>query len=93
MAATSRPEGLVAAPVARSGRRAGGIARTDRSGVGSLTDFLLPATDAGVAAQAIGGLVLFLVALWFVRRNRDLVIFVVGLATMTAALMGLRMLH
>jgi hypothetical protein len=54
---------------------------------------LLPATDAGVLAQALGALAVFATALWFVRRNRDLVLFVVGLATMTAGLLGLRMLH
>lgn len=58
-----------------------------------LIDFLLPATDEGVYAQAIGAFVLFGIALWFVRRNRDLVWFVVGLATLTAGLMGLRTLH
>lgn len=58
-----------------------------------MIDFLLPATDRGVYAQAIGALVIFGLALWFVRRNRDLVLFVVGLATLTAGLMGLRTLH
>jgi len=58
-----------------------------------LIDFLLPATDGGVYAQAIGALVLHGIALWFVRRNRDLVVFVAGLATLTAGLMGLRTLH
>ncbi len=38
-------------------------------------------------------LVLFGIALWFVRRNRDLVWFVACLATLTAGLMGLRTLH
>jgi len=37
--------------------------------------------------------VIYGVALWFVRRNRDLVWFVAGLATFTAGLMGLRALH
>jgi hypothetical protein len=54
---------------------------------------LLPTTDGGVYAQAIGAVVIFGVALWFVRRNRDLVWFVAGLASLTAGLMGLRTLH
>ena len=58
-----------------------------------MIDFLIPATDQGVYAQAIGALVIFGIALWFVRHNRDLVWFVAGLATMTAGLMGLRTIH
>jgi hypothetical protein len=53
----------------------------------------LPSTDGGVYAQAIGAVALFAIALWFVRRNRDLVWFVAGLATLTAGFMGLRILH
>jgi len=53
----------------------------------------LPTTDGGVYAQAIGALLIYGLALWLVRRNRDLVWFVAGLATLTAGLMGLRALH
>jgi hypothetical protein len=53
----------------------------------------LPSTDGGVCAQAIGAATLYAIALWFVRRNRDLVWFVAGLATVTVGLMGLRTLH
>ncbi|MDZ7734597.1 MAG: hypothetical protein U5R31_17290 [Acidimicrobiia bacterium] len=63
--------------------------RTERP----LTELLLPTTDGGVYAQAAGALVVYATALWFVRHNRELVVFVVGLATFTAGLMGLRMLH
>ncbi len=56
-------------------------------------DILLPRTDAGVLVQVIVASLLFGNALWLVRRNRDLVIFVAGLATLTAGLMGLRTLH
>jgi hypothetical protein len=56
-------------------------------------NFLLPVTDAGVYAQAGAALLIYGTALWVVRRNRDLVQFVAGLATLTAGLMGLRTLH
>lgn len=58
-----------------------------------LIDFLLPTTDGGVYAQAVGAVVIYGVSLWMVRGNRDLVIFVLGLAIFTAGLMGLRTLH
>lgn len=58
-----------------------------------LRDLLLPATDGGVYAQAVGLVVVIVVALVVVRRNRDLVVFVAGVAVLTAALMALRTLH
>lgn len=58
-----------------------------------LRDLLLPATDGGVYAQAVGLAVVTVLALVLVRRNRDLVVFVVGVAVFTAALMALRTLH
>ena len=39
----------------------------DRYRSAAASDFLLPATDRGVYAQAIGALVIYGVALWFVR--------------------------
>ena len=80
-------------PGRRHGRMVHRRARSLRGADRPLIDFLLPATDEGVYAQAIGALMLFSVALWFVRRNRDLVLFVAGLATLTAGRMGLRALH
>lgn len=58
-----------------------------------LRDLLLPATDGGVYAQAIGLAVITVLALVLVRRNRDVVVFVVGVAVFTGALMALRTLH
>ena len=58
-----------------------------------LRDLALPATDAGVYAQAVGAFLAYGLALFLVRRNRDLLVFVVGLATITFALMALRTLH
>ena len=56
-------------------------------------DLLLPATDGGVYAQAIGLAVITILALVVVRRNRDVVVFVLGVAVFTGALMALRTLH
>jgi hypothetical protein len=56
-------------------------------------DLLLPRTDAGAAAQAVAAAVLFTGALVAVRRNRDLVWFVAGLATLTFAWFALRTVH
>lgn len=58
-----------------------------------LRDLLLPATDGGVYAQAVGLAVVTVLALVLVRRNRDLVVFVVGVAVFIAALMALRTVH
>ena len=58
-----------------------------------MTDLLLPRTDAGVGAQALLAVVVFGLALWATRRNRDAMVFVAGLATFTAGLMALRTLH
>jgi hypothetical protein len=58
-----------------------------------LKDLLLPRTDAGALAQAIAAAVLFSVALIAVRRNRDLIWFVAGLASLTFAWFALRTVH
>lgn len=58
-----------------------------------MTDLLLPRTDAGALAQAIGAGVLYATAAVGVRRNRDLLVFVAGLASITAAWFALRTLH
>jgi len=56
-------------------------------------DLLLPRTDAGVLAQLIGAVVFYGGLAIAVRRNRDLLVFVGGLAMITAAWFGLRALH
>jgi hypothetical protein len=48
-------------------------------------DILLPRTDAGALGQAIASAVLLSIALIVVRRNRDLLWFVAGLACLTFA--------
>lgn len=54
---------------------------------------LFPTTDAGVGVQVVVLVLLTLVGLWFVRRSKDGVLFVLGLFVMTAALFALRTLH
>ncbi len=58
-----------------------------------MLDLLLPRTDAGVAAQAIVAAVILAILGFAVRRNPDRRIFVIGLAVMTVALFGVRMVH
>lgn len=58
-----------------------------------MRDLLLPRTDAGVLVQVVVLGVGFAAAALAVRRNRDLLWFVGGLATFTAGLLALRTLH
>lgn len=58
-----------------------------------MIDLLLPRTDAGVLAQLVGAVLLFGGLALAVRRNRDLLVFVGGLATITAAWFALRTVH
>lgn len=58
-----------------------------------MRDLLLPTTDGGVYAQAVGALVVFVVLAVLARRNHDLLWLVAGVAVLTAGLMGLRTLH
>lgn len=58
-----------------------------------MVEILLPRTDAGVLAQAAGAVVMFAGAGFAVRRQRDLLVFVVGLAVITAAWFALRTVH
>lgn len=58
-----------------------------------MIDLFLPKTDAGVLAQAVGAAVLFAAAAIVVRRNRELLVFVAGLASITAAWFALRTVH
>jgi hypothetical protein len=56
-------------------------------------ELLLPRTDAGAGVQAVVVLVAVVVALVAVRRNRELVWFVAGLAVLVGAGMALRTVH
>jgi len=58
-----------------------------------LTEIILPRTDAGVLAQALGAALVFVITLVLVRRQPELRLLVLGIATMTAAGFGLRALH
>ena len=58
-----------------------------------MVELLLPRTDAGALAQAVTATVLFAGALVAVRRSRDLLWFVGGLATLTFAWFALRIVH
>ncbi len=58
-----------------------------------LLDLALPRTDAGAFVQAAIAVLIFGIALWHVRHDRDIRTFVVGLATLTFAWFALRTLH
>lgn len=58
-----------------------------------MMELLLPRTDAGVAVQLAVAAVVFAVALFVVRRDRDVRLLVIGMAVMTAAWSGVRTLH
>jgi hypothetical protein len=56
-------------------------------------DLLLPATDAGVAAQFGLLLVVTATAAWFARHNKDILRLVIGLSLLLAGLMAVRAIH
>jgi hypothetical protein len=58
-----------------------------------MVDLLLPRTDAGVLVQVVVAVVFYTALGFAVRRNRDLLVFVSGLATITAAWFALRTVH
>lgn len=58
-----------------------------------MMDKLLPATDGGVAVQAVLAALILSAALVSVRRNREMRLLVIGLMTITAAFFALRTLH
>jgi hypothetical protein len=58
-----------------------------------MIELLLPRTDAGVAVQALVVTLLAVAGLVLTWRNRDLRLFVGGLAMITYAWMALRMVH
>ena len=58
-----------------------------------MNELLFPRTDAGVLAQVIIVAAVWLVAAVAMRRNRDLVWFVSGLAMLAFGWFGLRAVH
>lgn len=56
-------------------------------------DLLLPRTDRGVAVQAVFAAVVFAIAVFAVRGDRDLRLFVGGLGMLAAAWFGIRAIH
>jgi hypothetical protein len=58
-----------------------------------MIDLLLPATDAGALAQAVGAAILYGAAFVVARHDRELLLFVTGLAFVTFAWFGIRTLH
>ena len=58
-----------------------------------MIDLFLPRTDGGALAQTVVAAVVFGSALVALRRNRDLVWFVGGLAVITFAWFALRTVH
>lgn len=63
------------------------------TGTGPMVDLLLPRTDGGVLGQLIVAAVVFAATGYAVRRHRDVLVFVVGLATIAAAWFALRTVH
>ena len=59
----------------------------------TLRDLFLPTTDAGALFQALAAVPIYLAALIAVRRQRDLLWFVGGLAMLTYAWFALRTVH
>ena len=58
-----------------------------------MLDVLLPATDAGVAAQFGLLLVVALTAGLFARHNKDVLRLVVGLTLLLSGIMAIRAIH
>ncbi|CAB4580513.1 MAG: hypothetical protein ACK5CE_16215 [Actinomycetes bacterium] len=58
-----------------------------------IDDLLHPATDAGVAAQVMGVVVVTTIVTTLVRRERSLVMLTVGASMVVLGWFGLRALH
>jgi hypothetical protein len=58
-----------------------------------IVDLLLPATDAGVAAQLAVVIVVVAIALWRFWSNSEIRLLVIGSGIVVLGLMGLRALH
>lgn len=58
-----------------------------------IDDLLYPSTDAGVAAQVVGVVVVTAIVATLVRRERSLVMLTIGAAMVVLGLFGVRALH
>lgn len=58
-----------------------------------MIDFLVPATDGGAAAQAVGLAIVGPVAIALSWRHHELRLFVIGVVVMAVAWMALRTVH
>lgn len=58
-----------------------------------MSDLVLPATDAGVAVQAVIVLVLGAGAVFAIRRRREWMLVAIGLTLLVFGFFGLRALH
>ncbi len=58
-----------------------------------MTDLLLPRTDAGVAVQLVVVVVAYALGAYLLRRQRDWLLLLTGVAVLTVSLFGVRALH
>jgi hypothetical protein len=58
-----------------------------------VNDLWSPRTDAGVIAQVVITILIIAILTWAVRRERSLVLLVVGIGTVVLAWYGVRGLH
>lgn len=58
-----------------------------------MIDVLLPATDAGVAVQAITVTIVFAALTWWTRKKPDVRLVAIGLWLLAYGAMGVRTLH
>ena len=58
-----------------------------------MNEILLPRTDTGALVQVFVVALLTFVGVWLARRERALVLLVIGVGTVLVGLMGLRTLH
>ena len=58
-----------------------------------MSDLWAPRTDAGVAVQVLVTILIVVVLAWVLRRERSLVLLVVGIGTVVLAWYGVRGLH
>lgn len=59
----------------------------------SLGELWSPRTDAGVAGQVVATILIVVAVVWAVRRERSLVLLVVGIGMVVLAWYGVRALH
>ena len=61
--------------------------------MGELIDLAFPRTDAGALAQVAVAVPAIAVGAWLARRNRDVMVFVIGSGILLLAWFALRALH